>query len=56
MMNCAFRTARFICEGGHVPLLHWRGTARNATDGRVLLTYLGHPMGMSSVTSRDISK
>lgn len=56
MVNCVLCTVHPVCEGGHEPLLRRRGVAHNATDSRVLLTYLGHPMGMSGVTSRDISE
>lgn len=56
IVNLVFCAVCLICEGGHEPLLRRRGAALNATDSRVFLTYLGHPMGMSSVASRDISK
>lgn len=51
-----FCTICLICERGGEPSLPLHGVALNAIDSRVLLTYLGHPMGMSSVASRDISK
>lgn len=55
MVTCGFCPLHMICEQEE-PSLPPCSIALNATDSRVLLTYLGHPMGMNIVTSRDISK
>lgn len=55
MVTCGFCPVHLICEQEE-PSLPPCSIALNATDSRVLLTYLGHPMGMKIVTSRDISK